>query len=271
MKIARILSAAAATVVATAALAATASANFIPDSGTTDYINAAGTGNYMIQVFNDSPDADYPMVDLAGDAGFSLGEIASVTFTVYVPEDEQPWFDGAIGGGVGFSLHSPDDMSTYNWVSAAQFWGVEDEDLGIVTIDTAQSGQLVKVGDYTYSITAPIDGNATQEIAGGAHGYRIFLQGWDNGMASYSVIESTISDASNNVLVKLDGKGNVLQSKGAASTPAPAEDTTPSTTPAPTTPSADKGSPDTGVEGVAAVAGAAVIAAGALALSKKRK
>ena len=34
---------------------------------------------------------------------------------------------------------------------------------------------------------------------------------------------------------------------------------------------ADKGSPDTGVEGIAAVAGLAVVAAGALAISRKRK
>ena len=38
-----------------------------------------------------------------------------------------------------------------------------------------------------------------------------------------------------------------------------------------TAPAEDKGSPDTGVEGVAVVAGLAVVAAGALAISKKRK
>lgn len=38
-----------------------------------------------------------------------------------------------------------------------------------------------------------------------------------------------------------------------------------------TAPAGDKGSPDTGVEGVAVVAGLAVVAAGTLAISKKRK
>lgn len=43
------------------------------------------------------------------------------------------------------------------------------------------------------------------------------------------------------------------------------------TDPGAAAPADDKGSPDTGVEGVAVVAGLAVVAAGALAISKKRK
>jgi len=58
MKIAKILSAAAAAVVAVSAVAVSASADFRAVSGGADYLLADGTGNYGICLFSDGTNKD---------------------------------------------------------------------------------------------------------------------------------------------------------------------------------------------------------------------
>ena len=273
MKITKILSAVAAAAVATTALAATASANFKPwGSDVNAYVENSGSGNYGIMVTS-TGEADAPVSTLAEDFGFALDDIGGAYFVVTIPEQDsfgtdgnRLWWDGTIGGGIVTSLHSDTDKSTYNWPSQGEFWGVSDPELGLETIATDKPYQLEKVGDYTYKLTAMFNFDEAVNNIEGDHivQYRIFMQGWDNGMAEYQVIECGLLDDAGNALVELDGQGYPL-----SSAPAVGGDTVVDTD-APVA-GGDKTSPDTGVEGVAAVAGLAVVAAGAVVLSKKRK
>lgn len=286
MKIAKILSVAAAAAVAVSAVAVTASADFRPITGGAEYLLADGTGNYGICLFSNGENKDgVPAMSVDID----LSQVTHVAFTFQVVDDadNRDWWDGMGGGAIVVSAHSDktaedaDLYNKYNWATAGQFWGVVDEDLGLETIDTAQTIQSVKVGDYQYKIEADVINPVANGDIGELSLYRIFMQAWSFTMADIEVIETELSDSNGNVLATFDALGNVTY--GAASapvvdeTPAPAEDTASDATDtgaadtgaAVTTP--EKGSPDTGVEGVAAVAGLAVVAAGAVVLSKKRK
>ena len=267
---------------ATSALACVASANFKPWGANVNpdgYIENSGSGNYGIMVVS-TGEADAPTSTLAQDFGFDPTDIGGATFTITIPETDsfgaegnRLWWDGTIGGGIVTSLHTDVDKSTYNWPSQGEFWGVIDEDLGIETLAADKAFQFEKVGDYTYKLTAMFNFDDALNTIEGDHivQYRIFMQGWDNGMSEYQVIECALLDDAGNPLVTLTGDGYPVG--GAPSTDVDVEDggdTGAVDTDAPVSDNKG-GSPDTGVEGVAAVAGLAVVAAGAAILSKKRK
>lgn len=281
MKIAKILSAAAAAVVAVSAVAVSASADFRAITDGTQYLLADGTGNYGICLFSDGTNKD--KVPAMSIDGLDLAAITHVAFTFDVIDDadNRDWWDGMGGGAIVVSAHS--DLTTndadlynkYNWATAGNFWGVVDEDLGLETLDAAQGIQAVKVGDYTYKIEADVINPVANGDIGNLSLYRVFMQAWSFTMSDIEVIKTELSDANGNVLATFDAKGNLTLGSSAAAaddTAAPADDAASDATDAGTTAPADtKGSPDTGVEGVAAVAGVAVVAAGAVVLSKKRK
>lgn len=272
MKITKILSTVAAAAVVTSTLAVSASAMLVPQASTNSYVAAEGNANYGIMVTS-TGEADAPVSTLAEDFGFALDDIGGARFVVHVPEKDsfgadgnRLWWDGSIGGGIVTSLHSDTDKSTYNWPSQGMFWGVNDEELGFNTINTAEALAFEKIGDYTYELVAMFNFDEAVNTIEGDHivQYRIFFQAWDNGMADYEIIECALLDDAGNDIVTLDGQGYPIGGTPAAGGDAAVD------TDAPVA-GGDKTSPDTGVEGVAAVAGLAVVAAGAVVLSKKRK
>lgn len=277
MKITKILSAAAAAVVAVSAVAVSASADFRPITDGTQHLLADGTGNYGICLFSDGTNKD--KVPAMSIDGLDLSQITHVAFTFDVIDDadNRDWWDGMGGGAIVVSAHS--DLTTtdadlynkYNWASAGNFWGVIDEDLGLETQDASQGITATKVGDYTYKIEADVINPVANGDIGNLSLYRVFMQAWSFTMSDIEVVKTELSDSNGNLLATFDGKGNVTLATAAAADETPAaEDTAAATdTSAETTPA--KGSPDTGVEGIAAVAGVAVVAAGAVVLSKKRK
>ncbi len=283
MKITKILSVAAAAVVASA-VAVSASADFRPITGGAENLLADGSGNYGICLFSDGTNKDgVPAMSVDID----LSQVTHVAFTFQVIDDadNRDWWDGMGGGAIVISAHSDktnedaDLYNKYNWATAGNFWGVIDEDLGLETLDTAQAIQAVKVGDYQYKIEADVINPVANGDIGNLSLYRVFMQAWSFTMSDIEVIETELSDSNGNVLATFDAMGNVTYGASAAApaddaTAAPADDATAApaddATAAPAaTPS--KGSPETGVEGVAAVAGLAIVAAGAVVLSKKRK
>lgn len=263
MKIAKILSAAAACAVAATALAVSASAELtIADSPAANL--SSGTGMWMFKVYVPSENID---------VGVDVAQIGGVRFTITA--DEPEWFEGATGGGVVFSC-GPTSLTPadHNWTSA-NWWGVVDEDLEMDTHDDGAPAKTVKVGDYTYSITVMTDDSNcfyADELLPSADAYfQIALQEWGSDMSAITVTSMELLDASGSVLAAFDGNGNATSSAAPA---APAEPAAPAdnNTPAPATSGSDnKGSPDTGVEGVAAALGVAALAAGAVVLTKKRK
>ncbi len=263
MKIAKILSAAAACAVAsTLAVSASAQLTTVDSTG----IFSSGTGSWMPVVYSDGT-FDASEKDVT-DPGFDCREIAVVEVT-FTPADPE-WWEGEVGGAIVLSNKSATD-STHNW-NGKEFWGVVDEELELATIDESKPVQAVKTGDLQYTLTMNVDD--TNNVVDDYALVQVAFQEWSAGMSDITVLGMTLKDASGNVLVSYDANGNVTTAAPAA--PAD-EDTTPTDTTsdnntAPAAPAADsKGSPDTGVEGVAAVAGLAVIAAGAVVLSKKRK
>ncbi len=284
MKITKILSAAAAAVVAVSAVAVSASADFRPVTGGTEYCLADGTGNYGVCLFSDGTNKDnVPAMSLDID----LSQVTHVAFTFDVIDDadNRDWWDGMGGGAIVVSAHSDktnedaDLYNKYNWATAGNFWGVIDEDLGLETRDDTQGILAEKVGDYTYKIEADVINPVANGDIGNLSLYRIFMQVWSFTMSDIEVVKTELSDANGNVLATFDALGNVTYGAGAAADETPAADdntaadpaTVDAEAPAATTTTTEKGSPDTGVEGIAAVAGVAVVAAGAVVLSKKRK
>ena len=261
MKLAKILSAAAA-VSAAAVMACSASAELaIPEGAASN--RSAAASMWMIKLYCPSENIDL---------GLDITNIGKVVFTISAAEPE--WFEGNTGGGVVMSC-GPTSVTPadHNWVSS-NWWGVEDEDKDIHTVNAEEAIQSVKVGDYTYQIIANVDDSNCiyGEILDSADGYaQIALQEWGSDMSVIAVDSLELFDKSGNSMAKFDDKGNLVDA-AADTTPA---DTTPADTTAPadtaTTPAADKGSPDTGVEGIAAVAGLAAVAAGAVVLTRKRK
>ena len=282
MKITKILSAAAAAVVAVSAVAVSASADFRPVSGGAEYCLADGTGNYGICLFSDGANKDN-VPAMSVDIDLSKVTHVAFTFDVIDDADNRDWWDGMGGGAIVVSAHSDktsedaDLYNKYNWATAGNFWGVIDEDLGLETRDDTQGILAEKVGDYTYKIEADVINPVANGDIGNLSLYRIFMQAWSFTMSDIEVVETELSDADGNVLATFDALGNVTYGAGAAAdeTPVADDDNTAATVdadaPVVVAPSTEKGSPDTGVEGIAAVAGVAVVAAGAVVLSKKRK
>ena len=281
MKITKILSAAAAAVVAVSAVAVSASADFRPVTGGAEYCLADGTGNYGICLFSDGANKDN-VPAMSVDIDLSQVTHVAFTFDVIDDADNRDWWDGMGGGAIVVSAHSDktnddaDLYNKYNWATAGNFWGVIDEDLGLETRDDTQGILAEKVGDYTYKIEADVINPVANGDIGNLSLYRIFMQAWSFTMSDIEVVETELSDADGNVLATFDALGNVTYGAGAAADETPvADDDTAATVdadaPVVVAPSTEKGSPDTGVEGIAAVAGVAVVAAGAVVLSKKRK
>ena len=272
MKITKILSAAAAAVVAVSAVAVSASADFRPVTGGTEYCLADGTGNYGICLFSDGTNKDN-VPAMSVDIDLSQVTHVAFTFDVIDDADNRDWWDGMGGGAIVVSAHSDkttedaDLYNKYNWATAGNFWGVIDEDLGLETRDDTQG--------IIYKIEADVINPVANGDIGNLSLYRIFMQVWSFTMSDIEVVKTELSDANGNVLATFDALGNVTYGAGAAADETPAADDNTAATvdaeaPAATT-TTEKGSPDTGVEGIAAVAGVAVVAAGAVVLSKKRK
>ena len=110
MRFKRILSAAAAAMVAASVIATPASAQWEKDIEGADISLNAAAGLYMIILYNkDEFNSDgTPLVD----HGIDLSKIGYVSYTMEVnPEDRAEaggWFDGQFGGGVGASIHAWD-------------------------------------------------------------------------------------------------------------------------------------------------------------------
>lgn len=260
MKITKILSAAAACAVAATALAATASAELATTSGSAAL--SSGTAMWMMKLYVPNEGVDF---------GIDCTQIGSVVFTIAVQDGEEDYFEGQIGGAITVSS-GPVLEVDHNWPQKS-FWGVEDAELGLSTYGDGNDLQSVKVGDYTYQITCPVDdtNNVIPEAYADESAYvQVALNDWSTDISVLEVLSLDVLDTNGNSLIAFDGEGNVVSSNASA---APAEDTAPAEDADTTAPAAtdSKGSPDTGVEGIAAVAGVAVVAAGAIALSRKRK
>lgn len=274
MKIRRILSAATACVVAAAAMASVASADFVAITDGAKWLLADGTGNYGICLYSDGANKDgVPAMDIA-ELGVDIKDIAHVAFT-FEPLDHDMW-DGQGGGSIVLSTHTAEDTSTYNWVASGNFWGVNDEALEF-TADDTQALQAQKVGDYLYKVEADVDMPVGKDANfENPSLVRVFMQAWSFIMSDIAVVSTELYDASGNLLITFDGKGNPTAANGGAAADTgndAAADTGNATEGSETAPAGSdkKDSPDTGVEGVAVAAGLAAAAAGAVVLAKKRK
>ena len=259
MKVSKLLSvAAAAAVCATVAVSASATLTQVDSTG----IFKSGTGAWMPVVFSDGT-FDSSEKDVY-DCGFDCRKIASVE-VVFTPTEPE-WWEGEVGGAIVLSNKSATD-STHNW-NGKEFWGVIDEDLDIATLADDKACQAVKTGDLEYTVTMTVDD--TNNVVDDYALVQIAFQEWSTGMTDITVLGMNVKDADGNMLISYDANGNITYNVADAAADTPVADE-PASDAATTAPAADKGSPDTGIEGIAAVAGVAVVAAGAVALSRKRK
>lgn len=105
MKLKKIISAAAASMVAAGVVATSASAAWRKPDGATDQLNV-GSDNYMVIVYCNGDATDMPATDL----GIDLAKLGYASFTFTVPESDdlksRDFFDGQFGGAVGVSIHT---------------------------------------------------------------------------------------------------------------------------------------------------------------------
>lgn len=202
--------------------------------------------------------------------GLDLSKIAKISVTVSVPEEEQGFFTGNIGGALVLGINGGDlgtgdnkgaKYDDYNWMSKS-WWGVNDADLEFTAAED-QAAAFEKIGDYTYQLTADFENPLANGDASEIGQVQVQFAEWGSDMAQIRVEKLEALDASGNALITFDAAGDYTLGGGSSSTPAPENtgDTTPST----------PNNVDTGVEGVAAVVGVAALAAGAVVLSRKRK
>jgi len=271
----RKIAAAAASTMAVAALAVSANAALVVPENPANGCDL-GTGNWMVRVY---------CPDMGVDYGVDWSQLGSYSVTVKAIDPD--WFEGQTGGALYVSC-GPTSVcpSDHNWVSSA-YWGVSDDEHEIYTQDENNPVLLETVGEYTYKATLKItdDNCVYEEIYSDPGAYvQIGIQEWGQDMSEMEVQSMEAYDKSGNLMATFDGTGKITVAStapmraGAAAAEAPAAvaaepasdvaaatagDTTAAVT-------SSKGSPDTGIADVAAVAGIAVVAAGAIAVAKKR-
>lgn len=239
MKLKKILSAAAASVLVAGVVATSASADWMPIDGKSDGLNI-GTGNYLNTIFCNVETKDMPMTDYEID----LSKVASVSFTMTIPDDDdlesKLYFDGAFGGFVGASVHIKDHpqgdelYDAYNWTTQ-EFWGLIDTgapDPNSYDVDGVYMDEMPTyinsfsdekplfietLAPYTYRIKGDIKNPvaagdcAVEDITD----FRVFLSAWGGGGNPWSfyyvkVTRTVLFDADNNPLIAFDEKGNVV-------------------------------------------------------------
>lgn len=136
-------------------------------------------------------------------------------------------------------------------------------DIKLELVDVELNGASV---DYDKEVAVMSDGAATKSGGYSDWEFNIANTGRIQLINTYDNLAAIPNDTYESVKVTFTVSG---MSAADASDVADASDATDAGSNAAT--GADKGSPDTGVEGIAAVAGLAVVAAGALAISRKRK
>ena len=290
MKLRKLISCVAASAVAVASFATTASASLVVVP-TTGYFHG-GTGSWMPVLYSDGTfDASEKPVT---DYGIDCTQIGSVEVTL-TPADKD-WFDGSFGGAIVLSSKS-ESNADHNW-NGKEYWGTTDEELAIETVATDKPVVFEKTGDYMYTGVMKVDdSNCVYE---GYQLVQIAVQEWGQDMSEIKVVSMVVKDTAGNVMISFDENGTaslpLVTDAPAAEEEAPAEEETEEEAPAVEeeteeeapaveeekeeapaagdvagTTDSSKGSPDTGVEDVAVVAGLAIVAAGAVLVSKKRK
>lgn len=237
----------------------------------------AGTGSWMVQVFNVGNEAEKKP---ATDYGIDISKVAKVSVTFTVLEEDQIFWDGQIGGaliisqnggsGMPSEKEAPELWGKYNWPSQ-QYWGVNDADRGF-TAAADKDIMVEKVGDWTYQVTSKEFPNAIGSGDVADLGcMQVQFAEWSGNISRVVVDKMEILDASDNVLLTFDGNGKATVGGGASTTNPPADSNAGGDSSNAGNSNSGANNVDTGVEGVAAVVGVAALAAGAVVLSRKRK
>lgn len=264
MKFSKLLSAAAA-IAAAGMMTVAASAELVVYDDASAGLSS-GTGQWLVQVFNEGNEAENkPKTDY----GIDLSKVAKLSATIKVLSEDEVFWDGAVGGALVLSINggdigtSGDLFDKYNWVGepSKEFWGVTDPELTLETFSADKPCTVTKVGDYTYKIDSPEYNNPLANGDASTIGcMQVCLQEWGAAITRFDVVSVEVKDASDNVMITFDGKGNATMGSGSSTTTPSAGDN-----------NSGANNVDTGVEGVAAVVGVAALAAGAVVLSRKRK
>lgn len=246
MKLKKLFSFAAATVVAASVAATTASADWAPVPDAVGGLSSA-TGLYMVPIFCNADSGEIPPTDY----NIDLSKIGSVAFTFQVQEADREFFNGAFGGGVGVSIHAktiekidkPEDKDKtyeapdgkkctawdyYNWNNSKQYWGIVDLEAknpdaydldgnyiegmqpGLVTYGEDKPAFLETLGDYTYRIKTDI----VNPVVDGAckaediTDIRVFIQCWDSSTFKADITRTVVFDTDGKVMLAFDSKGN---------------------------------------------------------------
>ncbi len=217
----------------------------VPDS--TDPGTIAGSGMWLVQVYNMNNDDEKENVDY----GIDLSAVAGARFTFEVDLDNPDlggmgldFFEGFIGGGITLSCNggdiypyadmpdmeydmeygSPDSdvWATYNWANQS-WWGCEFVNWSGETVDTNPNTcdddptndmplTTVNLGDYTYSITAdfvnPLTCETDEWDINEIDVMQISFQEWGSDLVPIEITCCEILDADGNVLLWFDGQGN---------------------------------------------------------------
>lgn len=199
MKLRKLISCVAAASVATAALATAVSAELVTVEQNGIFFSQ--TGMWMPVLYSDGT-VDAKDKDII-DYGLDLSKIGSVEVTYRATDTE--WFEGNFGGALVLSSQKEGDK-THNW-NAKDFWGVNDEAIGINTVDEGKAMIAETLGDYTYKIVMPVDD--TNSVIDGAQLVQIAFQDYNGGdFSPIEVVSMVVKDTAGAEMISFDANGN---------------------------------------------------------------
>ena len=197
MKLNKLIASFSAAAVAAAAMGVSASAvlKVVPQDGHF----RSGTGSWMPVIYSDqtfdASEKDYT------DYGIDCTKIATIEVTITT--DDPDFFDGSFGGAIVLSSKG-EGHSEHNW-NGKEYWGTQDEDLGIDSLATDKPVQFVKTGDLTYTGTLTVDDSNC--VFEGYQLVQVAVQEWGQDMSNIVVKSMVLKDADGNVMISFDENG----------------------------------------------------------------
>ncbi len=195
----RKLIATAAAVMCAATMAVTSSA-FITEVPSDGYTRSS-SGMFLVMLYSDGQyDASEKAVTNYGIDCTKI-KTCEVTITAAVSDGD---FTGDAGGAIVMSSKTPTDANSHNW-NAIEWWGVNDEDEGLVA-DDSKGAIFNKIDTDTYMASIDLTDEIGNTVIDG-YNFVQFAFSQYGGSEDVTVVSFVMKDASGNVLISFDANG----------------------------------------------------------------
>ena len=199
MKFRKIIATAAA-IMCAATMAVTSSA-FITEVPSSGYVRSS-SGMFLVMLYSDG------MYDASEKAvtnyGIDCTKIDTVEVTITAPVSDGD-FTGDAGGAIIMSSKTAADSESHNW-NVVEWYGVNDEDEGVAA-DAQKGAVFEKIDEDTYKAVVKLDPALKNTVIDG-YNFVQFAFSQYGGSEDVTVKSFVMKDASGNVMISFDEKGN---------------------------------------------------------------